>query len=466
MSASRALLLLPLRRMPLGAGVLAFLLGGGASVLVLAIWRHSGGIAVLALALLMAANLVWHLLAGSQLRELSRREHWLLPQFKQRLLGLGLAGWLGWSVPAGAVVAVLGGARQGLLIAAASLLLSALGLCIGSGRALALWLCLAVMAADVLAPGLLRNPMFWQSPLAIVVLLALALALLWLALHPLGRVEDADPAQAPLSAVQPTPSLEGRRRTPVWRALINVFDALAERAMQRQLRRYRQQPNPARRLRLVRSLLLPHDNLPATMLRLLGMGVLVIGFVAFRQKHTPQDASFVVWYAILLALARFPQVGRGMQRMQPHLADLYLTLAPATHAQYQQTLAQVLRVLVPGAVLNALGFTVLGLLVLHEGVPFVLLLLTLIIATAYALVALALHLIGPQGPVARGLVNGAVVLAATLSFYLGRWLIELFGLWPGSLLLAVPALSFGIGVWLAAQQEYSRRRPVFDAPTE
>jgi hypothetical protein len=466
MSASRALLLLPLRRMPLVAGVLIFLLGSGAGGLLLAGWRRSSDAAALALALLMAANLLWHLLAGNQLREFGRREHWLLPQLKRQLLRLGVYGLLGWSLLAGAVVALIGGAPQGCLIAAASLLLSAFGLCIGSGRALALWLGLAVMAADVLAPGLLRHPMFWQSPLAIVVLLALALALLWLALHPLGRVEDADPAQAPLSAVQPAPSLEGRRRTPIWRALINVFDALAERAMQQQLRRYRQRPNPARRLRLVRSLLLPHDNLTATVLRLLGMGVLVIGFVAFRQKHTPQDASFVVWYAILLALTRFPQVGRGMQRMQPHLADLYLTLAPATHAHYQQTLAQVLRVLVPGAVLNALGFTVLGLLVLHEGVPFVLLLLTLIIATAYALVALALHLIGPQGPVARGLVNGAVVLAATLSFYLGRWLIELFGLWPGSLLLALPALSFGIGVWLAAQQEYARRRPLFEAPAE
>jgi len=466
MSATRALILLPLRRMPLGAGVLVLLLGGGAGLLLMAGWHHSSSIAALALAMLMAANLVWHLLAGSQLRELSRREHWLMPKFKQRLLSLGLAGLLGWSLPAGAIVAVLDGARQGGLIAAASVLLSAFGLCLGSGRALALWLGLAMMAADALAPGLLRNPMFWHSPLAIGVLLALALALLRLALHPLGRVQDADHAQAPLAAVQPAPALQGGKRPRFWRALIDLFDALADRAMQRQLRRYRQQPTPARRLRLVRSLLLPHDNLPATVLRLFGIGVLVMGYVAFRRRHIPQDASFVVWYAILLALARFPQVGRGMQRMQPHLADLYLTLAPATYAHYQQTLAQVLRVLVPGAVLNALGFTWLGLLVLHHGTPFSLLWLSVIVATAYALVALALHLIGPQGPVARGLVNAAVVGAATLSFYLGRWLIDLFGLWPGSLLLAVPALSFGIGVWLAAQQEYSRRRPVFEAPVE
>jgi hypothetical protein len=169
-------------------------------------------------------------------------------------------------------------------------------------------------------------------------------------------------------------------------------------------------------------------------------------------------------YAVLLALARFPQVGRGMQRMRPNLADLYLTLAPATRREYQQTIAQALLVLVPIGTLTALAYTALGIALARANEPATLLLVTLVIATAGGLVALAVHLIGPQGRTGRQLVHAVVLAGATGTYWLGVWLVDALGYALGGGVLAAVALGFGLAVWIAAQREYARREPCFDAP--
>lgn len=466
MSPAVALLRLPLQRLPLVAGLLALMLLGVLALLVMAGWHASGGLLTMAVLLLQAANLLWHLLAGLMLRELSRDEQWLLPGLHRRLIRLGPWQGLAWIAPGALLTGWQSGWSDGLLLGALGLLLAALGLCLGTGRAVALWLSLAALAVNALAPSWLHHPALWLSPAGTALVFALALLLLWLALRPLGRLRDRAPAQSPLQALPARQPADGGARSRPWRRLLDVFEALAERAMYRQLARYRQQPSPTRRIALVRSLLLPHDNAAAIALRLLCLGVLVGGYFMLRRHNPQQDASFVVCYSLLVALTRFTQIGRGLQRLQPHLADLYLTLAPVEHADYQRSVAGALRVLVPQAVIQALGFTLLGLLVLHQGNPLPLLWLCLIVASCYALVALALQLIGPQGEVGRGLVNMLLVGTAALTFYLGRWLVDLFGVLPGGLLLAVPALSFALGVWYAAQQEYQRRRPCFDAPVD
>lgn len=466
MSPTFALLRLPLQRLPLAASLLGLLLLAVLASLATAAWRASDTLLSLAVMLLMAANLVWHLLAGWMLRELPRDEQWLLPGLRRRLIRLGLWQGLAWMVPGALLGGWQSGWSDGLLLGALGLLLAALGLCLGAGRAVALWLSLAALVLNALAPAWLHHPALWLSPAGTALVFALALLLLWLALRPLGRLKDRAPAPSPLQALPAGQAADGGARPRLWRRLLGLFEALAERAMYRQLERYRRQSSPRRRIALVRSLLLPHDNAAAIALRLLGLGVLVGGYFLLRRHNPQQDASFVVCYSLLVALTRFTQIGRGLQRLQPHLADLYLTLAPVEHADYQRSVAGALRVLVPQAVIQALGFALLGLLVLHQGNPLPLLWLCLIVASCYALVALTLQLIGPQGPVGRGLLNALVVGAAAMTFSLGRWLVELFGVLPGGLLLAVPALSFALGVGYAAQQEYLRRRPCFDAPAD
>ena len=58
-----------------------------------------------------------------------------------------------------------------------------------------------------------------------------------------------------------------------------------------------------------------------------------------------------------------------MLRMRPNLADLYLTLAPATRSDYQKTLANALLVLVPISVVTALAYTTLGIVLVHAAEP-------------------------------------------------------------------------------------------------
>ena len=75
-----------------------------------------------------------------------------------------------------------------------------------------------------------------------------------------------------------------------------------------------------------------------------------------------------------------------------------------------------------------------------------------------------MHLIGPQGTASRQLVNAAVLAGATGMYWLGVWLVDTLGYAIGGGVLALITLGFGLTVWLAAQREYERREPCFDAP--
>jgi hypothetical protein len=176
------------------------------------------------------------------------------------------------------------------------------------------------------------------------------------------------------------------------------------------------------------------------------------------------DATVVGAYAVVVALARFPQIGRGMQRMRPNLADLYLTLAPTTRRQYQQALAEALLVLVPICTASALAYTAMGIVLTHASQPGLMLLVTLVVATGGGLVALAVHLIGPQNTLGRQVVNAIVLAGTMVTYWGGVGLVDALGYLAGGGLLALVVLGFGLGVWFAAQREYERREPCFDAP--
>lgn len=465
MRALGQLWLLPCRQMPV-LGVLAHLLWLAALICLAWIAPHTAG-ASLGAGLLAMGSWFWHMGLGVALRGACQPENFLLPRFGWRLAAFGLADavfWVGLPVLAALACHV----PYALLGAGLMLLAGAMGFAMGVER----WISLLFWPVLVLSgwmPGLVAVIVghALASPLTFPVLLLLTLLLLLLAIHPMLRVADRPPETSPLEGLSFGRSSEPGtvpRRSALGRRVEEVFDLIAQRALERALTRYREHRSAARRRQLVRRLLLPHDNPGAILLRMAIMALFatLYVFIALHRQHF--HATVVGAYAVLLALARFPQIGRGMQRMRPNLADLYLTLAPATRGEYQQTLAQALLVLVPIGTLSALAYTALGIVLTRATQPWLMLLVTLIVVTGGGLVGLAVHLIGPQGTTGRQLAHAAVLIGATGMYWLGVWLIDALGYAIGGAVLASVALGFGLAVWFAAQREYERREPCFDAP--
>lgn len=457
--------LLPCRQMPV-LGVLAHLLWLAALICLVWMEPHVAG-ASLGAGLLAMGSWFWHLGLGVSLRGACQPETFLLPAFGRRLALFGLADaafWVGLPI----VLALACRVPHAGLGAGLMLLAAAMGLAMGVER----WISLLFWPLLVLAgwmPGLVeaivREAM--ASPLTVPVLLLLTLLVLWLAVHPILRATDRPPDTSPMEGLSLGRSSEpdaAPRRSALGQRVEAVFNRIAQHALERSVARYREQRSSARRRQLVRRLLLPHDNPAAILLRIAIMALFATLYVVIALHRQHFHATVVGAYAVLLALARFPQVGRGMQRMRPNLADLYLTLAPATRREYQQTIAQALLVLVPIGTLTAVAYTALGIALARAKEPGTMLLVTLVIATAGGLVALAVHLIGPQGRTGRQLVHAVVLIGATGMYWLGVWLVDTLGYALGGGVLAAVTLGFALAVWVAAQREYARREPCFDVP--
>lgn len=411
----------------------------------------------------------WHIGQGQMLRGLCRPEIHLLPRFRARLAGAGALDLTLW-VALPAMVAALCGMPHVVMGAAGLLLITAVGLASGTGKRVGLFIWAGFIAVGWkphLAARVVDIAM--HSPWTPALLALAAVLVFRLALRPLLRIEDIEPDTSPLESTglgrMQSPAMQGRpARGAIGKRIQGWFDGMAQRAMERALAAYRRHPDTRQRMTLIRSLLLPHDNPEAIALRLVLVAA-IVGAYFFAILHRPHyNAAVVGAYAVLLSLTRFPQLGRGMLRMRPNLADLYLTLAPESRSEYQRTLVHALLLLVPVTVLSALAYTALGIVLVHATEPGRMLLTAAIVGASASLVALAVHLIGPEGSFGRGLVNIAVVLGAMASYWGGYLLLGLLGVELGGALLALVAISFGLGVWFAAQREYQRRTPCFDPP--
>lgn len=413
---------------------------------------------------------LWFMMIGLCLRGLCRPESFLLPGFRRHLAWAGLLELAQWVLLPTLAAAALGAPHVwlgGTLI----LLLAAIGLASGTER----YINLLIWGVFILAgwkPGLATQiaRAAAASPLTIPLLLLVAALIARLTVHSMLRIEDREPDVSPLSNTQLGRShmrtVDGApaRRGKLTRIITAWFDGTSQRAMESALARYRQRPSWRLRAVLVRRLLLPHDNPQAIALRLLLVAVIVSFYVVTVMHRQRFNAVIVGAYAILLCLSRFPQLGRGMRKMRPNLADLYLTLAPPTRADYQKTLIDALLILVPISVLSAVAYTALGIVLVHATEPTRMLLDAAIVAAPASLVALAVHLIGPEGTLGRSLVDIVVTLGAMATYWGGYWLLGALGLALGGLVLALVTMSFGLAVWIAAQREYQRRPPCFDAP--
>jgi hypothetical protein len=464
MKATWKLLAMPARRMPVGAVLVALLYLGG---LIGAVYAHEP-------AVLFATGMAcwfWHLMAGFALRGLLRAETLLLPRFRAYLALAGAADVLLAVVVPTAVFVALAGPQHIALLASGLLLASVIGLATGLGMRAMMLLWLVFVAAgwmprltDAVGHAALTSP--W-TPLALLLSAALLLSL---ALRPLltirDRGEDESPMQAIADGRKPAPGADGtpRARGFIGKRLNALFDGSAQRALAAALSRMQKNPTPSARMALVRAVLLPHDNPAAVGMRVVWVGL--IAAVYFFATHAAQrwHAGYVGAYAVAIAIGRFGAVGQGMLRMRPNLADLYMTLAPATRRNFQATLADTLLWLVGVSIFNCLAYAALVAVLLHSHEPARLILAAGITGIGAAFGALSVHLIGPESPTGRGLMQIVLMAAAAGVYALVFWLLGRFGLAIGAAAALILTLPFGIGAWQAARREYLQRAPRFDAP--
>lgn len=432
--------------------------------------RADDGVMVAAMSLFGVATWMWHVGQGYNLRSVCVPESFLLPKFRRHLLAYGaidVASWV--AVPV--IIAGAGGMPHVILFACGLLVLAAVGLMMGCNprSGMLLWPIFIVLGwMPALVSTFMKEAL--RSPLTPWLLLAIMALLLRFSVAPLLRIEDRETETSPLESTSlgrtQTRGTPGEpRRTGVFGKRINtMYEALAERAMQRALAAYRRAPSVRWRMILIRRLLLPNDNPEAIALRIVLVAAIVCFYfiaIMHRQHFNP---VVVGAYAIMLSISRFPQLNIGMVRMRPNMADLYLTLAPETRAEYQQTISDALLVLAPISLLTSLVYTTLGAVLVHAPDPWRMLFVAAIISLAASLAALALHLIGPEGTTGRTIVNLVVVFGTMIAYWGGYWLVGTLGYALGGGLLVLVALGFGVGVWFAAQHEYVARAPRFDAP--
>jgi hypothetical protein len=436
-------------------------------------FRWLGGatkMAPLAAIFFVMATWIWHIGQGYGLRSLCVPESFLLPQFRRRLLEYGAID-IGMWVLMPTLFAVVLRAPYLPLVASGFMLLAAIGLMMGCNRraGLLIWPVFVLFGwMPTLFAELMKSAL--QSPLTPLLLLATAALLLKLSITPLLRIEDREADASPLESTSfgrmQTRSAPGepRRTGALGKRIAALYDRASQRAMDRALNAYKQHPTASRRMVLVRRLLLPHDNPEAIALRI-ALVAIIVGFYFFAVMHRQHFNPVIIGaYSIMLSMSRFPQLNIGMTRMRPNMADLYLTLAPQTQAEYQKTVSDALLVLVPISMLTALVYTAMGAALVHADDPWHMLFVAAIVSVSASLAALAIHMIGPEGTTGRTFVNFVLIFGVMGVYWGGYWLVDVAGYLIGGGTLTLVTLGFSLGAWFAAQREYQLRPPRFDAP--
>lgn len=413
---------------------------------------------------------LWHICQGYNLRSICIPESFLLPHFRRRLLEYAAIDFAIW-ILLPLLLAAVQKVPHLPLVASGLILIAATGLMIGCNprTSLFIWPVFILLGwVPSFFVELIEVALY--SPLTPLLMLATTALLIRLSVAPLFRIEDREADTSPLESTglnrmqtRGAPG-EPRRTSAFGKRIGALYDKASQRAMTRALVAYERNPSLTQRTVLVRRLLLPHDNSEAILLRM-AMVAVIVCFYFFAMMHRQHFQSAVVGaYAILLSISRFPQLNIGMTRMRPNMADLYLTLAPETRAEYQKIVSDALLVLVPISMLTALVYTSLGAALVHAADPWRMLFVAAIVSVAASFTALAVHLIGPEGTTGRTIINFVVVFGVIGVYWGGYWLVDTAGYAIGGGVLGLVTLGFGLGTWFAAQREYQQRSPRFDAP--
>ncbi len=462
-----ALATLPFVRMPVGMWLMTV-----AWALILVLIPFAG-----LLAIPFVAVFAWFgcLLVGMTLRTLMRTEAHLLPWFPRHLAGAGAVYALAVIVvPVLLAVACLYSPGSTALLAGTLALAATVGLGAGAGMRMltAVWIffVLPSLLPQALAAELLR--VLVTSPWVPLLEVLLAALLLRFTLRPLLRLADPDDKDSPLQAVaggrKPAFGTGGepQRRGFIGRKLRPILDATAQHNLARAARRFQQHPSGTSRMAMIRAVLLPHDNAQGIAVNFVVTAIVAALYILLIKHDQNWSSGYVCAYAIIIGMSRFTAVGRGMVKMRPNLADLYLTLAPNTYAEFQATLADALLKLVAVTTFNCVLYAVLIVVLLHTQAPAEALLAVLIVGVGTGFAGLAVHLIGPESPSGRALVQIFLLAGAGGIYVLVLWLMHRFGVLAGGLAGLAICLPFGLGAWHYARREYAARLPIFDAPLD
>lgn len=463
MKAVWKLLMLPARRMPVGA---AIVWPGFVIALVAMAWMREPALA-------MAVGIMtwfWHTMTGFTLRSLLRPDTLLLPHLRRHLAAAAAVDIVVAVVLPTLLVAAIGGSHV-LLTGALLALAVALGVASGTGlRAALLFWVIFVAVGWLPRPMLAAMQNVLDSPLPALAVLLIAALMLSMALRPLLNRRDVEADESPMQAMadgrKPQPGSDGlpRPRTALARRMAAVMEWAAQRAMDSALVRFRRRPGGIARLRLVRTLLLPHDGPLAIALRLVTVSLFITFYIVATHAVQRWDARYVGAYALMIGVGRFAAVGRGMLRMRPNLADLYMTLAPDTRSEFQAVLADVLLWLVAVVVFNCVAYAAVIAVLLHAAQPGLLLTAVAVTALGGAWAGLAVHLVGPESNTGRTLAQIVLMIGLAGVYALVYWLLARLGMGIGTPVALLVTLPFGIGAWRAARTEYLRRPPRFEAP--
>jgi hypothetical protein len=466
MKAVWKLLSLPLRQMPLATWLLVVCYVASLTAMVV-----DGRLPWLLLAALVIW--FWHILAGTALRSAVRGDARMLPYFQRRLGQAGLLD-LALTVVLTTLVAlttIAPVASHAALVCSGLLLIAALGLAMGTGIRALMLVWLGLIAAGWF-PQFLKRVLqsAQQSMLTPVALLLLAGLLVYLALRPLLKLDDREISESPLgTALGGTPSrsgtrVPGRPRTRWSRLFSGVLNSQAERYLHKALHRYQRKPSERHRIALVRAVLLPHDSPQAVLMQFAIMVLFAAVYFFATHAASRWQVAYVGAYAVIIGTTRFTTVGRGLVRMRANLAELYMTLAPVTRAEFQAVLVNSLTWLVGESLFYCLGFGLLVDLLMHAHQPLRLLLAVGISGLSAAMFAFAAYLVGPESSSGQMIMRLVLMVFYVALYSLAYWLIGRLGLELGAALAVLLIVPFGFGTWWSARREFLRRTPRFDVP--
>lgn len=408
------------------------------------------------------------LASGQALAPLLVNESLLLPYFRRRLLQAGLI--LGLAL-FGITALVLAASDQTQSIAlAVSLGVVAWTSAIAASieRIYSLVPLLLVFVPQLMPERLAVIGGYLQSVWSVPLGLLIGAFMLWHVLHDRLRASDPSNADSPMAFIGSrwarNPAESGQRPGRFVGLLRAVFEGGADYTLQRAIAAQSQRDTRLHRARLFRAVLLPYDSAIGVVLN---TGLVMISYaavlwvIAYNAGPGGASAHTMAYLALIMGRTRCAAMGASFARMQPHLADLYLAVAPRRNADFQRRIFDTLATVIPVVIVQTLIGGGLIYALLGDARPVAMLGAMAIAAAGMAAVDMSIELLGPRQQAVRYMIG----IGTTLLYIAAYGLVYLACVWVGTpmglLLTGVPILVVGAGVFWLARDSFIDQPPAF-----
>jgi hypothetical protein len=485
------LAVLPFREAPLVFSFLTIVALGIESVLVALAFRTSLPPRFMLKALLLTAGGLAYFAAvflGRTLRLLARPETRLLPGFGRSLAGAG-AFWalffLGIPFAEGLLffspAALFAPAALFVLLAVYALLINAWPMPRGS-----LLLAFGFLGYAFLPPavreglfGLARSPAIGLGALLVAGILVRLLV---------GHVlapSDPGEALAPLAGTGTTTmsgfsrgwgrvAVSGPSRPSAFaQRLDGWMTEPSLRRLRERVAAYRARPCGRGLVRLLRPVLMPHENPRGWFVRALFF-LLILTFFVFPFVHGHASArgeawrgpglGFLLGYATLMGCGALGLLPLAREKFKRHLAELYFTLGLPDRPAFKAAVADAYLGLLPGVILVTLALVAGVALVLAPSRLLLLLATVLAVIPFFALAVLGISLHVPARSLPRLLIGFLFNAVAFVALPLALHVVRLLGPAVGLGILVTIGAVVSLGTWVTARREWIATPPEFDTP--